>query len=253
MDLGLKGKKAVITGASRGIGFCIADQLASEGVDIAFCGITQKNLDIAKAKLEQHGTKVFAKALDASNLDELGTWVHESATALGGIDLVVSNTSAMVVHGEAGWKTNIDIDLMPYIRLAETSLPYLEKSDAPSILALGSIASVETFANPASAYGAIKAAMMHHTSGLAQNLAKQGIRVNMVSPGPVWVDGGQWDQIQERMPEYVAQIIANVPRGTMGTPEEISNAAVFLLSPLASFITGINLVVDGGYTKKVKY
>ena len=159
----------------------------------------------------------------------------------------------MVASGEEGWRSNFELELLAYIRLVNSARPFLQQSDAASIVAIGTTAAVETFGNPTVPYGALKAAMIQHTSGLAQHLAASGIRANVVSPGPVYFEGGIWEDIKGRNPDFYNSTLAAIPRGSMATAEEIANPVVFLASPAASNVTGVNLVVDGGYTKKVKF
>ena len=253
MDLGLRGKKALVTGASRGIGLAIAQTLAAEGADVSICARTQGDLDKAATLLSTHGTRIRSEVVDMSNLDAIEGWVKATAEEFSGLDIVVSTVSSMVASGEEGWRSNFELELLAYIRLVNSALPFLQQSDAASIVAIGTTAAVETFGNPTVPYGALKAAMIQHTSGLAQHLAASGIRANVVSPGPVYFEGGIWEDIKGRNPDFYNSTLAAIPRGSMATAEEIANPVVFLASPAASNVTGVNLVVDGGYTKKVKF
>ena len=253
MDLGLRGLNALVTGASRGIGFAIAEHLALEGVNVSICGRTQDQLDIAVKQLRTHGTTIHSEVLDTADHDAVKTWTDNSAKEFGGIDIVISNVSGMIVSGEAGWRQNFEIDLLGYVGLVEAALPYLELSKAGSIVALGSTAAVETFGDPAGPYGAFKAAMIQHTSGLAQNLAPKGIRCNTISPGPVFFEGGSWERVKTGNPAFYEKTLAQIARGSFGTAEEVARVVTFIASPAASYLTGENIVVDGGFTKKVKF
>ena len=252
MDLGLKGRRAVVTGASRGIGRRIAETLAAEGVNLAVCARGEPGVEGARKELERAGVKVFAKAVDVANADALRAFVDESAQSLGGIDILVSNVSASAGQGEAGWRANFEVDLMGTVRACEAALPHLAKSGVGSIVVIGTTAAVETFGAPGG-YGALKAALVNYASGLAHALAKQKIRVNVVSPGPVYFEGGAWAMIEKAMPAFYEATLKACPQGRMGTPEEVARAVAFLASPAASLITGVNLVTDGGFTKRVDF
>ena len=252
MDLGLKGRRAVVTGASRGIGRRIAETLAAEGVNLAVCARGEPGVESARKELERSGVKVFAKAVDVANADALRAFVDESAQSLGGIDILVSNVSASAGQGEAGWRANFEVDLMGTVRACEAALPHLAKSGVGSIVVIGTTAAVETFGAPGG-YGALKAALVNYASGLAHALAKQKIRVNVVSPGPVYFEGGAWAMIEKAMPAFYEATLKACPQGRMGTPEEVARAVAFLASPAASLITGVNLVTDGGFTKRVDF
>jgi 3-oxoacyl-[acyl-carrier protein] reductase len=253
MDLGLKGRRAVITGASRGIGRSIADCLASEGANLAICARGAEGVEAAKKELEKKGVKVFAKAVDVANGDALKAFIAESAQALGGIDVLVSNVSSGGAgQGEAGFRASFEVDLLGTVRACEAALPHLAKSGVGSIVVIGTTAAVETFGSPGG-YGALKAALVNYASGLAHALAKQNVRVNVVSPGPVYFAGGAWAMIEKAMPPFFEQTLKACPQGRMGAPEEVARAVAFLASPAASLITGANLVTDGAFTKRVNF
>jgi len=252
MDLGLKGKKAIVTGASRGIGRSIAELLADEGVDLAISARGAEGLEAAAKDLESRGVKVFQRAFDVGDGEALKSFVADAANELGGLDILVPNPSAGAGAGEAAWQANFEVDLMGSVRSVEAATPFLQKSDCGSIIFIGTTAAVETFMGPGP-YNAIKAALVAHSSNLSQALAPQGVRVNIVSPGPVYFEGGPWAQIQQAMPQMYESTLKSCPQGRMGTPEEVANAVVFLASPRASLITGSHLVADGGVTKRVNF
>jgi len=252
MDLGLSGLRAVVTGASRGIGRQIAECLAGEGVSLAICARGAEGVEAAKKELERKGVSVFAKAVDVANGEALKAFIAESATALGGIDILVSNVSASAGQGETGWRANFEVDLMGTVRACEAALPHLAKSRAGSVVVIGTTAAVETFGAPGG-YGALKAALVNYVSGLAHAVARQNVRVNLVSPGPVYFAGGAWEVIQKSMPAFYEGTLKACPQGRMGTPEEVARAVAFVASPAASLITGVNLITDGGFTKRVNF
>jgi 3-oxoacyl-[acyl-carrier protein] reductase len=252
MDLGLKGLKAIVTGGTKGIGRAIAQTLATEGAHVALCARNADEVANTVAEFSKYGVKVFGRVADVSDAKGLAAWVNEAAEALGGIDIVVANVSALAIaNDEAGWKSGFEVDMMGTVRLVNAALPYLEKSSKGSIVTISSVSGREIdFA--AGPYGAFKAAIVHYTQGVAQQLAAKGIRANSVSPGNTYFAGGVWNQIEHGNPTLYKQALAMNPTGRMGTPQEMANAAVFLASPAASFITGTNLVVDGALTKGVQ-
>jgi 3-oxoacyl-[acyl-carrier protein] reductase len=252
MDLGLGGLNAVITGGTRGIGRAIADTLADEGANVAICARHADDVDAAVAELRAKGVKATGRAVDVGDGPALQGWVRDVAAELGGIDIVVSNVSALAIGGdEEHWQSGFQVDMMGAVRLVDAAMPSLERSAAPSIVTISSVSGREIdFAS--GAYGAFKAALVHYTQGLAYHLAAKGIRANTVSPGNTYFDGGVWSQIETGNPELYSMALGLNPTGRMGTPQEMANAVAFIASPRASFITGANLVVDGALTKGVQ-
>jgi NAD(P)-dependent dehydrogenase (short-subunit alcohol dehydrogenase family) len=252
MDLGLSGKKALVTAASRGIGLAIARALADEGADVALCARAAGGLESARKDLEARGVRVFTKAVDVSDGAGLRAFVAEAGKALGGLDVFVSNASGGAGMGENAWQANFEIDVMSAARGVEAALPFLAQSDAGAVVFISSTAALEYLGVP-QPYNAMKAALIAHGSDLAQALAPKGIRVNTVSPGPIYFEGGNWQMIQQAMKPVYDRALAQCALGRMGTPEEVARAVAFLASPAASYVTGANLVVDGGFTKRVAY
>jgi len=196
--------------------------------------------------------RATGRAVDVADGPALQAWIRDVAAEFGGLDIVVANVSALAISSdEAGWKAGFDVDLMGSVRMVDAAMPFLEKSKAASIVTISSVSGREIdFA--AGPYGAFKAALIHYTQGLAYNLAGKGIRANTVSPGNTYFEGGVWNKIKDGNPELYRTALGMNPTGRMGTPQEMANAAVFLSSPAASFITGTNLVVDGALTKGVQ-
>ena len=250
MELGLAGRKAIVTGASRGIGQAIANALAREGVDLAICARGAAGLDTAREALEAKGVRVHAEAFDVGDGEALRAFVASAGEALGGLDILVSNPTGSIGAEEGDWSSMFEADLMAAVRSTQAARPLLEASDAGSIVFISTIAAIETFAGPVS-YGPLKAATVQYAKELAREAAADGIRVNSVLPGPIFFEGGPWDRHRAERPELYEATLAQCPQGRMGTPEEIANAVVFLVSSAASLITGESLVVDGGYTKRV--
>ena len=206
----------------------------------------------AKKDLEARGSKVVAEAVDVADGDALKRFVTSAVEALGGLDILVSNPTGGNGTGEKAWRANFEVDLLGAIRCVETATPALSESENGSVLFVSSTAAVETFMGPTS-YNAIKAALIVHSNGLSQALAPQGIRVNTISPGPIMIEGGSWDRVRQGVPEMYENTLKQIPTGRMGTADEVARAAAFLASPAAGFITGVNLVIDGGFTKRVNF
>lgn len=253
MDLGLKGLRALVTGGTKGIGRAIAETFAAEGADIAICARKPDEVQAAVDALAAKGVRATGGALDVADGAALKTWVADVAAEWGGLDIVVANVSALAIgNDEDSWKAGFSTDMMGTVRLVDAAMPYLEKSPHPAIVTISSVSGREVdFA--AGPYGTFKAAIIHYTQGIAYQLAAKGIRANSVSPGNTYFEGGVWHQIKDGNPELYATALALNPTGRMGTPQEMANAAVFLASPAASFITGTNLVVDGALTRGVQF
>ncbi len=256
MDLGLKGKRAVILGGTRGIGRAIADLLADEGANVAICARNQDQIEDAVAALKGKGVGAHGKSVDIADGAALQTWIGEAANDLGGIDILISNASALSAgNEEANWKAGFDVDVMGAQRSITAAIPHLEKSAAAggdaSVVIISSVSAAET-SNP-NAYGAMKAALIHMAKGFAKEYAGKHVRCNVVSPGTVYFKGGVWHMIEENMPDVYKDAMARNPMERMATPEDIANASVFLASPRSSFTTGINMVVDGAYTNRVNF
>ncbi len=256
MDLHLKGKRAIVLGGTRGIGRAIAETLAAEGANVAICARNHEQVEEAVAALTKKGVRASGASVDIAKGDELKAWVENVAKSFGGLDVLVSNASALTMgaHAEA-WEQLLKVDVLGAANAFEAARPHLEKSAAEhgdaSAVFISSVSAAET--QNAQAYGAIKAALIHYAKGLARETAKTGIRVNVVSPGTVYFKGGVWHLMEQHATErYNAALKAN-PTGRMGTPQEIANAAVILASPVSAFTTGANWIVDGGITQRVNF
>jgi 3-oxoacyl-[acyl-carrier protein] reductase len=253
MDLGLKGKKALVTGGTRGIGRAICEQLAEEGCDVALCARSAGPVAETVAALEQKGVKAWGGSVDVADLAALKSWVGEAANALGGVDIFVANVSALAQGmDENAWRKGFEIDVMATVFGCEAALPFLEKSGAGAIVVVGSTAMAEVY-GPTRSYAAVKATLIPYVKGLARNLADKNVRANVVSPGNVYFKGGVWNIVEERNPEMFKSMLGRNPTGRMGTPQEVADAVTFLASPRASFITGTNLIIDGALTQRVQF
>ena len=253
MDLGLKGRKAIVTGGTKGIGRAIADLLADEGCNVGICARNGDEVDAAVAALKAKGVDACGGTVDVREGDAVRQWVADCAASLGGLDVVVPSVSALSIErNEESWRAEFEIDLLHTVNTVEAALPILEKSDAGAIVIISSVSGVEIdFA--AGPYGAFKAALIHYAKTLACELAGKNIRVNTVSPGNTYFKGGIWEMIENNMPDLYSKALSLNKTGRMATAEEVANASVFLASPIATFITGTNLVVDGALTNRVQY
>jgi len=252
MDLKLKGNKVLVTGATKGIGRAIADTLADEGCDVAICSRTAADVEAAVDALKAKGVNAFGQAVDVLKGDELKAWVAAAADALGGVDCLVSNVSGGNAPGEDGWRANFEGDVLGTVRLVEAAVPHLEKSSNASIVMISSTAALEKFI-AANAYNAMKGAMIQYAGALAQDLGAKGIRVNSICPGPIFIEGGSWDKIKQGMKEFYDATVAQIPVGRLGSADEVAAQVALLASPHGAFTTGTNIVIDGGFTKRIQF
>ncbi|QAU48107.1 SDR family NAD(P)-dependent oxidoreductase [Bradyrhizobium guangzhouense] len=256
MDLGLKGKNAIVLGGTRGIGRAIAATLAGEGSNVAVCARNAEQVAATVAELKASGIRATGGTVDVTDGAALKAWVEGAARELGGVNMLFSNAGAMAQgHDPASWEQNFRLDVLGAVQAFDAARPFLEASGEASgdaaFVIISSISAAQ--ADVASSYGPIKAALIHMAKGLARQYAKKKIRVNVVSPGTVYFKGGVWEMIEKNMPERYNDAMKRNPTGRMATPQEIANAAVFLASPMSGFTTGSNLVVDGAISNRVNF
>jgi 3-oxoacyl-[acyl-carrier protein] reductase len=252
MDLGLKGLRAVVTGGTKGIGRAAADIFAQEGASVAICARNAAEVKTAVKDLTSKGVQAYGADVDVADKTALQKFIADSAQALGGIDILVANVSALAVQDDAeSWSKTFDVDMMHTVHAVNAAMPFLEKSKHPSIVIISSVSGREVdFTGPA--YGAMKAALIHYAQRLAYQHAAKMIRVNVVSPGNTYFEGGVWQNVENNLPDLFKQALALNPTGRMAKPEEIGRGIVFLASPASSFTTGTHLVIDGALTRGVQ-
>jgi 3-oxoacyl-[acyl-carrier protein] reductase len=257
MDLQLKGRKAIVTGASKGIGLRIAQTLAGEGVDVAICARTAADVEKAAAGLRSQGVKSFGDAVNVADAGAYTTWLESAVERLGGLDIFVHNvTASPATPGLAGWDLAYRTDILGAVNGVDTLTKHLRKSTAAAIVFISSISGVMSKVLPAPgayAYGASKAALISYGAQISKDLAKVGIRVNMVSPGPIFFEGGPWDRVKARAPQMLEAAKEACVIGRLGEPQDIANAVVFFASPVSGFTVGQNLHVDGGFMQHVAF
>ncbi len=251
MDLKLAGKKAIVTGSTKGIGRAIVETLLDEGVSVAICARDAEGVAEAVAELSSRGT-VWGQAVDAANGDSLRAFVAAAIEQLGGLNIYVHNTSGKPAKSLDAWQNNMDIDLMALIHGSEAASAALADGGG-SLISISTSAVGEHFASGSNSYSAFKAAVTNWTLGQAQVLGARGVRCNVVSPGPIWVDGGDWNRVKDGKPEFFAATEKLHPMGHLGDVSDVANAVAFLASPAAKHINGANLTVDGGFMKRINF
>jgi 3-oxoacyl-[acyl-carrier protein] reductase len=253
MDLQLKGRKVFVTGSTRGIGLAIAERFVAEGCSLAICSRNAQQVAQTARALEAKGAKVFARAVDVADPQALEAWIADGAKALGGLDVFVANASGLAANTTPEeFKKGFDIDVMHMFTGANAALPFLEKSNGGAIVTIASISGVEDYGYGESAYGAMKAALLFYMKSLSRKVGKKGVRVNAVSPGPIYFPGGFWQDVERDHPETFRSVVEENAMRRMGKPEEIANVVAFLASPMASYVNGANYVVDGGHTRRIQ-
>jgi 3-oxoacyl-[acyl-carrier protein] reductase len=249
VDLKLKGKGAVVTGASRGIGRAIALRLAEEGAGVAICSRGEASLREVEAELRKRAVPVYAAPCDVGNADALDRFLDAARAGIGRVDILVNNPSGVTLADDEGaWQATLSVDLMAAVRASWQVTPWMSAAGGGAIVHISSIAGLEATGFPPS-YGAAKAALVSHAKALAVALAPQKIRVNTVAPGSIEFPGGLWAQAKQDNPDFYRAILANIPGGRLGTPEEVADVVAFLVSERASWVTGACIVVDGGQHK----
>lgn len=246
-DHPLKDARVLVAGGSRGIGLAIATAFAQAGARLPICARQLQVLQQAASHLHEAGASaVHVQGCDLAEPVQIEHWVDAAAASLGGIDIVINNASGYGNgNDDASWQAGFDIDLMAAVRTNRAVLPHLRGSTMPAILNVSSINALVPTPR-AAAYSTAKAALNYYTVSLATELARERIRVNAIAPGSIEFPGGLWDRRRDSEPALYEQIRAKIPFGGFGDAADVANAALFLCSPEARWITGQVLAVDGG-------
>jgi len=253
MDLELTGKVALVTGASRGIGRAIAAGLAAEGARLVIAARGVEALEETKRALEATGAEVLAVAADVGDDASVTALVDKACEHFGRIDILISNATALAVTGDrAGWENSLNVDVMGAVRLVDATLPMMRDRQTGTILLVSSVSAIEAAPMTDFGYTAAKAALNAFAKKLAVVEGPHGIRTNALLPGSTEFPGGGWDMMREQQPEIYETVRQSVPAGRLGTPREIADAAVWLVSPRAGWVNGAALVVDGGQSKGIR-
>lgn len=253
MDLGLRDKRAIITGATKGIGRRILELLIAEGCNVATCS---RSIEDVEAVIEQCSTRkaeVYGAACDIKDKDEYKDWVDAMVAKMEGVDIFIPNVSAGGgMDSEKNWWKNFETDVLGTVRGCEAVIPHMQEAGSGAITIIGTTAAVETFGVP-QAFNAMKAALITYAKQLSQFVGRDAIRVNVVSPGPIEFPGGSWAMLKDTMPKWYEKVLKDHPTRELGKPEDVAKAVAFISSPAARWINGTNLIIDGGFTKRVQF
>lgn len=258
MELGLKGKRVLVTGGTKSIGRAIVDAFVAEGAVVGFCARDGALVKQREAEWRGKQARVQGAALDVTDDPALRKWIDGFA-AEAGLDHFVANVSALGTDdSKEGWRKAIDIDIVSTVESVRHALPHLIASGArnkgaATCTIIGTVSLVEASAGPVMPYRSVKAALVPFMKGLAIDSAPKGVRVNMVSPGSILEDGNTWGRQRDAGSERYKRTLARNPMGRMGTPQEVAACVVFLAGEPASFVSGDNFVVDGAITTRVQY
>lgn len=249
MDLGLRGKVALVTGSSRGIGRAIATGFAHEGCRVSICARGRETLEQTAAGLRETGTEVLATATDLAKAAGIEQVVNETLKAFGRVDILVNNVGGsrggdFLLTGDDDWQMALDLNLFAAIRASRLAIPRMQEQGGGAIINIASIYGRES--GGTAPYNAAKAAVISLAKQLARQYAAYHIRVNSVAPGSILFPGGSWARRVEADPEGMAAFVkADMPYGRFGRPEEVANVVVFLASDKASLVSGACIAVDG--------
>ena len=246
MGFDFKGRRVVVAGGSRGIGRSIALGFAAAGADVSICARGAGTLEATRAEIARHGRRAHAATCDLADGPAVARYVAEAEAALGGIDVLVNNASGFgMADDEAGWAAGLSVDVMAMVRASHAALPALERAAGSSIIHISSISGLRPSVRTP-AYAAVKETMIHYTQSQAAALARKGIRVNCIAPGSIEFPGGLWEKRRLAGEPLYDRILASIPFGRLGEPEEVADVALFLASPFARWVTGQTIAVDGG-------
>lgn len=253
MDLGLTGKVALVTGASRGIGLAIAQALAGEGAKLCLAARGQDDLRAAAAQIEAAGGEVLAVPADMADDASVRALVDAAQDRFGRIDIAISNASPISVGPTRGdWDKSLSVDVMGAVRLVDGVLPGMESRGEGAILFISSVSGIEAVPMDDYAYTSAKAALLAYSKKLSNIAARKGVRVNTLLPGSIEFPGGGWETIRRDNPAMYEMVRSGIPFGRLGTPQEVADAAIWMVSPRAAWVNGASLTVDGGQSNSIR-
>jgi 3-oxoacyl-[acyl-carrier protein] reductase len=236
-------KRIIVCGGSKGIGRAIALGFAETGAAVSICARGAEALETTRRELGSNG---HSARCDLGDRAAVTRYVEEAVGALGGLDVLVNNASGFGLgDDDAAWDQGFSVDIMATVRASRAAVPHIEKAGGGAIVNISSIAAFRA-STRTSAYAAVKAALVSYTASQAAAFARQNIRVNCIAPGSIEFPGGTWERRRTEQPDLYNRILKSIPFGRLGYPEEIANVALFLASPLANWVTGQTLSVDGG-------
>lgn len=261
MDLGLKGKVAMVAGASRGLGFAVAEALAREGAQVSMSSSNQASIDEAAKRLSAAGAQAFGTVVDVRNGDQIAAWGQKTIERFGGVDLLFTNSGgppagAAIAFDDAAWQNAVDLLLFSALRMVRTAVPSMKSRGGGAIL-MSTSASVKEPLPNLGLSTVIRASVSALAKTLAIELAADRIRVNQIVPGRIETDRiRQLDEIAGKKQGITAEqaktkSMATIPMGRYGEPPEYGRVAAFLLSDAASYMTGATVQVDGGVIRSV--
>lgn len=246
MKICFSGKSVVVAGASRGLGFAMAEGFARSGANVALCARGKAGIDAAVGELKSHNTRILGRVCDLADATATARFIAEAAAELGGIDVLVNNASAMSSgDDEAAWLGALAVDLMATVNATRAAVRYLERTGAGAVVNTASIRGL-TGAARLPAYAAAKAAVINLTLSQSAALAAMRIRVNAIAPGSIEFPGGIWERRKREDPHLYESTLKSIPFGRLGTAQEVANVALFLASDAASWVTGQVIAIDGG-------
>jgi 3-oxoacyl-[acyl-carrier protein] reductase len=257
MDLGLRGKVAIVTGSSKGIGKGIATGLATEGCRITLCARHKENLESTAEEIRQKGVDVLSVPCDITKPEDSMRLLELTMEHFNRLDILVNNVGgnrrkSFEDTTDKDWEDLINLNLTSHIRITRDAVNNMKKQGSGSIIFISSIFGRESGGPTLSIYNTTKSAMISLSKIMASELAPHGIRVNTIAPGSIKFPGGSWDKRSKQDPEGIAEFIKlNLPFGRFGTVEEVANIVCFLASEKASWLTGTCINVDGGQSRSI--